>query len=351
MTQNKKTQLNPLDKNNFKKVILETQNQFQTGFELVEKYVAQIKKATQGLKGREIDCLVVAGMGGSAMPGYLMQTFLKTNFPILIHSNYGLPRQLGANPLFIISSFSGNTEETLDVLKTAGTKNYPVICFSNGGQLEKTAQKADLPYFNYKITTPGFQPRSAPPLTFTVMALVLARLGLIKDPWSTLKKTADFLARENNKILEKQGRELAQAIQGKSPIFYASYELRFAALINKIKINENSKFTAFWNYYPELDHNEFNGFKNANPKQFCIISLESPASREQNQKRIQVTNKIINDLGFKIHSVPVKGETLMEQFFYCLLSGDWLSYYLALDLGQDPTPVDMVEMLKKELKK
>ncbi|MEA3273458.1 MAG: SIS domain-containing protein [Patescibacteria group bacterium] len=327
-----------IDKNNLRQVIIDTPNQFIKGLEVAGNIGLQEK----------FDSIVVCGMGGSAMPGYLLKTIAKVRVPVFVHTSYGIPSSLTKNPLFFISSFSGNTEETIAAYDEA-KKNYSVIGFSNGGKLAEKCQADDTPSVTYNVTDKFFQPRCALALAFSAMAKVAANSNLIDEVDVSLKNVASFLEQSIEAGLEKDGQAVAGKIKRRIPIFYASYESRYVAMINKIKVNENAKLPAFWNYYPELNHNEFNGYLNGAPDSFAVISLQDPKTHPQNIKRDQITNDLLTKMGYSVVCIKAKGISMFQRFFYLLTYGDWIAYYLAISINQDPTPVKMVEELKKKL--
>ena len=327
-----------IDKNNFREDILNTHTQFEQGIKLA----GNIKIENTGF-----DSIVFCGLGGSQMPGYFLQSYFPLKIPVINYNNYGIPQAFTKNPLFIISSFSGNTEETLSSYEAAEKNGFKKIVFFNGGKLEKLAKKNNDIYVKYNFNKPGFQPRCATPAATSAMAATLENSGLLKNTISELKYTDEFLEK-NQKQAKEAGKRIAEIIKSRIPLFYASYKHRFLALINKIKINENSKFLAFSNFYPELNHNEMNGYQNDRPHRFLIISLEDPAEKE-NYKRAKITNDLLRKRGYEIENIELKGDTDLKKVFYGFHIGDWISYYFAIENNQDPNPVDMVEEFKKQI--
>jgi glucose/mannose-6-phosphate isomerase len=119
-------------------------------------------------------------------------------------------------------------------------------------------------------------------------------------------------------------------------------------MIWKIKINENAKTPAFWNFFPELNHNEMVGFTLPQAK-FTVVMLRDSDDHPKNKKRFEVTAGLLREKGVSVEIVEMPGETVFEKMFGSILIADFTSYYLALEYGQDPTPVNMVEQLKKML--
>jgi glucose/mannose-6-phosphate isomerase len=148
--------------------------------------------------------------------------------------------------------------------------------------------------------------------------------------------------------LEIIGKELAEKFFHKTPIIYSTDKYRSLAMIFKIKINENAKTPAFWNYFPELSHNEMVGFT-LPQADFHVLTLADSEEHPQNKKRIAITSDLFKERGIDMTIFEIKGTEIFSKIFSTLLLGDWTSYHLALAYGQDPTPVEMVEDLKKRL--
>ncbi|MBD3245301.1 MAG: hypothetical protein GF335_04920 [Candidatus Moranbacteria bacterium] len=320
-----------------------------------KQFKKAIKEAGDAKTHRsDYDSLVLCGMGGSAMPGYLLDLIDNLDIPVFIHRNYGVKKKLTQNPLFIVSSFSGNTEETLKAYEEAKKSSYDLICFSNGGKLMEKCQKDNFQSIFYNVLQENFQPRFALPLAFACMFQVLENSGIIKDDENSLIKTAEFLKNLDQKEIQKHCFGIALEIKNTTAIFYCPYHFRYLAMINKIKINENSKLPAFWNFYPELNHNEMNGFENGQPGNFKLVSFQDndygAFDEQKNLKRAQITNNLLTKFKYNVIVQEIEGKNQLEKIFYTLHLGDWISYYLAILNNQDPTPVNLVEAFKKELK-
>lgn len=147
---------------------------------------------------------------------------------------------------------------------------------------------------------------------------------------------------------EESGQALAKKLVGTTPVIYSTVRYKSVAMIWKIKINENAKTPAFWNFFPELNHNEMVGFTLPQAK-FTVVMLQDPDDHPKNRKRFEVTAGLLREKGVAVEVVEMPGETVFERMFGSILIADFASYYLALEYGQDPTPVDMVEQLKKML--
>jgi glucose/mannose-6-phosphate isomerase len=334
------TKIKELDHSNLRQVILDSPQQLLRGIELAEKI-----KVTGNFSR-----LVISGMGGSALPGDLLKMYLsrldETSLEIYLNRTYSLPPQSFQNSLNFFASYSGNTEEALSCLNEALAKNLsPIIGFSTGGELGKIFQKNNLPL----ITLPsGIEPRCATGYFFSSMLRVLADSGLIKDETPKLFEAVQKLKKEEA-IIEELGKDIAQKIKGCTPIIYASDFFCPLAMIWKIALNENAKTPAFYNVYPELNHNEMVGYT-LPQSQFHILTILNKQDHPQNQKRMHITAELLKEKNIETTFIEIPDEHIFTTIFYTLILGEWISYYLALEYDQDPTPVVMVEKLKDLLK-
>lgn len=331
------------DNSNVREMILNSYKQFGVGIKIVE----QLK-----FKKRKYDKVIISGMGGSGWPGDVIRTYLELKkeikIPITVNSVYSLPDQTTKNSLIFISSYSGNTEEPLSVYKEALKKKLSMVGFCVGKKLEKMCLKDKIPFVKYPDDGPTFQPRFATGYTFSSMLTVLANLGIIKNQSKDILSLEKYL-KKIIPSLENQGKELAQKLFNKIPIIYSSDEFKIVARTWTIKFSENSKTLAFWNYFPELNHNEMNGYANIKGKNFFTIILKSNTSHPRIIKRADVTAQIIKERGGEVEILNMLGKNVLEKMFSSIVLGDWTSYYLALLNNQDPTPVDMVEEFKKRM--
>ncbi len=329
------------DKENEEKlrqIILHYPQQLEKGLNFSKKVILANKKNYSNL--------IICGMGGSALPGDLLISYLENcnlasfNLPILISRSYSLPSLATKNSLVFICSYSGNTEETIACFEKALQIKATIIAFSSGGKIQEIARKNNLPWINTKIDFPSFQPRYAATYVFSAMLGVLTNLDLS----AKIKK----LPKIKSSLLEPEGKRLAQKIAGKTPIIYSSNKFKVVAKNWKIKINENAKTPAFWNYFPELNHNEMVGFTLPQGK-FFVINLLDNKDHPQIIKRIQITSTLYQKKGIETEIIKLKGASFLEKMLWGIVLGDWTSFYLASQYDQDPIPVKMVEDLKKRL--
>ncbi len=324
---------NNIDKSNMREVILQTPGQFIKGLDLAKdiKIDGQFKN------------IVICGVGGSALPGDLINSLTNPSVPVYIHRNYDLPTIANQDSLIICISYSGNTEETISALQQAIKNNYKTIGLSSGGQIEKICEENKLPFV--KIPS-GIQPRSATGYIFSIIAGILTNCEIIKDISEIIKQTVEQLESTNNN-LEQQGMLIAKKIAGKIPLIYASDNLQSIAKIWKIKFNENSKIPAFYNYFPELNHNEMVGFTNTKmSSNFYVLMMKDNNDHQSIIKRIDLLTNILTSKGIKNEIIDIADGSQIFKTLSSLLLGDWISYYVAINSKVDPTPVDIVEEFK-----
>lgn len=329
-------EINPLDKFNMKLII--------------QSFPAQLTEelAVSGtLPHYKPSSIILCALGGSALPGNIIGSYFQEmgiNLPLMIHRDYGLPRTISENPLVICVSYSGNTEETLSAFKEALEKKLKVVAVSSGGQLEIMAKDNNIPWI--KIPR-GIQPRCATGYLFQAMVNILHFCGCFLAP--DFKTLADELSQQDKK-LEEEGKNLSEKINGNILLIYASSRFKHIARLWKIKFNENSKTPAFYNYFPELNHNEMMSFSNAPHEKFCAIILRSTEDHPRNLKRMRLSAEILQEKGITTNFVDIPTGNYLSAVFQALILGDWTSYYLALKKNIDPSPVEIGEEFKKKMK-
>jgi glucose/mannose-6-phosphate isomerase len=336
---------NTLDKYNLRQVILEAVDQIDYKYEVVNlPSVINIK----------FDNIIINGMGGSALPAELLsETFSQytedgTQYPVYINRDYNSSKYITDTSLILAISYSGNTEETLSAYENAINDGRVVIAMAAGGALIERARELNQPYVVIPNPSPDFQPRYATLYILKAIIEVLIKFGILADV--ARDKIVSLVSAVKPQDFESQGQALASLIKGKTPVIYATYEYKLAAHLWKIKINENSKTPCFWNYIPELNHNEMVGFTNPQAE-FQFIFLQNEVETSRNIKRFKKLTQLFESRGLAVSNivVPDFGNKLANLVAMTLI-GDWTAYYLALAYEIDPTPVDMVEEFKLLMK-
>lgn len=317
-----------------KQVIFSFPKQFEKGLKAAKNV---------GIKG-EFNKIIICGVGGSALPGSLLIDYLPDlKIPLYIHRSYGLPAQANERSLIVCISFSGNTEETISAYQKAIEKNYKVVALATAGKLREIAETNNLPIAI--VPNDCLQPRFGTGYLLAATLKILANCGIIEDKTQEILAIARKLKPE---IFEEQGEKLAKKLVNKIPVVYASNRFKSLARIWKIKFNENSKIMAFWNYFPELNHNEMVGLTNLKGN-FHFLILRDKDDNPKILKRMGLFVELAKEKSAGVDFVEIEGKNTLEKIFNCLILGDWVSYYLALEYGIDPVPVKIVEEFKKRL--
>lgn len=320
---------------------------------IIEGFPEQIKNAygievNIKLKGHP-ENIIICGMGGSGIAGELLSAYLADQgLKIPIHNvhDYSLPVYTSKNSLIIISSYSGNTEETVSLYRQALKKGHNIIIITTGGKLLEYAKDNNIPHV---IIPKGLQPRNAVAYLFFPILKILEINKLIEDQSSYIKNLLNTL-NKNAGNYDKQAVSLADELYGRIPIVYSSSLYYSVAYRWKCEFNENAKIISYSNVFPELDHNEINGFKNSKWPLHIII-LKDEYDNKRIIKRMQITKNLIKQENpdIKFTEITIKGDDLLTRMLSAIYLGDLISYYLALKYSTDPTPVEIIEKLKKEL--
>lgn len=295
---------------------------------------------------------VLIGMGGSALPADVLNDAFDDSLrtPVMISRYYSLLSPVDEQTLIIVSSFSGNTEETLVVAENLPPHSTNVVILTAGGRLADFAADRGYPLIRIpqEREPEGFQPRCSIGYMVTYLARLLANAGILKKPESTLKTIVSFLRKLD---VRAEAESVAYWFSKNIPVFYtdAKHE-RSIARIAKIKHNENAKRPAFFNSLPEANHNEMIGFSRPFGR-FAFLYLRDTASHPRIHQRFDVMQRVFSEkhLDYSFREWTIPGSAKAEKIFAALMFLDWCSYTLALLDGVDPTPVKLVEDFKKAL--
>lgn len=302
----------------------------------------------------DIKNIVFAGMGGSGWPAFYVKSWPGVNVPFEINRDYSIPKYVNENTLFIASSYSGNTEETLSALETAEMRHAQIAVITAGGKLKEIALSKKYPL--YELPS-GSQPRMMSFYFIVALVDLFTPFGLVDSQAAgELKTISEWLKGEISELgplvpLSKNpAKQLALELMGKTVVVYSGPLLGPVANKMKICLNENAKNLAWWNEYPEFSHNEFIGWS-SHPlkKSFAVVEIRSNLEHKRVQKRFKITEKMLSGKRPHPFAIEPKGDILPKQIFYSSVFGDFVSIYLALLNGVDPTPVDLVEKFKKAL--
>lgn len=301
--------------------------------------------------------IVVCGLGGSAIGGDLVRSYLtyRISVPFYVCRHYLIPEFVNQATLCIISSYSGNTEETLAAFDEAKKRGALILAITSNGKLKKMAS-AD----GFKVITipPGFPPRAALGYSFVPMLTALSRMGFFEDINPDIEAAIPFLEKNVGRLsigsAENPAMFAAEKMYGKIPLIYSGQDYMDAVAVRfKGQICENAKQLAFFNFFPEFNHNELVGWglmESMKDKLYAVI-LKDNDDHERVAIRMQIVARIIREKGVEVLEYESSGPNLLARIFSLIQFADFTSLYLALLNKIDPTPVKVIDYLKGELEK
>ena len=303
-----------------------------------------------------IQNIVIAGMGGSAIGGDIVAILEEQNIkiPYLVCRDYNVPKWVNSNSLVICSSYSGNTEETISAFHKSKDRGASICGITTGGKLLKLLENHKKDYV--KIPK-GLQPRAAVAFSFIPIIKLIEKIGLFnsnlkfwfEETVNTLNNNRVYYGSEGNK---NPVYLLANKLYKKIPIIYSdSSTMRVNAVRLKGQLNENGKMLAYFNELPELNHNEIVGWQNNQEifEHLCVLWLEDESDTSRTKIRKKITESILNETNISQYSIKVEGDSFQERFLNMVHFGDWLSYWCAILHKTDPSPVKKIVRLKNEL--
>ena len=302
--------------------------------------------------------VIVAGVGGSAIGGELMGDLIsKEGSPLVtVCRDYRLPPYLSADSLVIISSYSGNTEETVAAFQDAIERGAKVVAVTTGGRLLELAERAGVPVF--RVDYEG-EPRTALGYSFLVPLAMLQNLGLIAGSDEAVLEATEVLYSLGHSLEpltptnDNPAKELALTLQGKLIVIYGGGMLCGVARRWKTQFNENAKTWAFVELLPEAGHNAIAGlgWPRAMGRKACGVLLNTLSLHPRIKQRYQVIEELLGRAGVECRTVDGVGQSHLAQILSAVMFGDFTSYYLALLNGEDPSPVPALDYLKSVLRK
>lgn len=307
----------------------------------------------------DVDHVVFCGMGGSGLVGDVVVAVGTATLPlpIVVLKQYRIPAFVGARSLVFAVSCSGDTDETVGMASAAAEAGAHLVTISDGGALEGIGQAHGAIHFPVGADVPG--PRFALGAMLAPAVVTLFKLGMLPEAHAGLVRAQQQLAHRRDACVpevdggKNPARELARRIDRTVPLVYGRGGLgAVAALRWKQSVNENAKAPAFWNQYPELDHNEICGWGqhgDVTRQLFTLVELEHGLDDPRLAARSAATRAMVEETVVQILTVSAAGEGRLAQLLDLIYVGDWTSVYLALQNDVDPGPIDAIAQLKSTL--
>jgi glucose/mannose-6-phosphate isomerase len=295
-------------------------------------------------------------MGGSAIGGDIVRRFAlsESKVPVRVHRDYGLPAFVDESTLVIASSYSGNTEETLSAFTEALGNGSGKLVIASGGKLKQLADQECIPAFVIDYKAP---PRAAFPHSLIPLVGIFQKLGLLGDKSADLREALDILNKlsidfiETRPLASNPAKQLAAKLWGRIAVIYGAEILSEVARRWKGEFNENSKAWAFFENFPELNHNAVVGyeFPPEAKERIFVLMLRSSLLRPRNLLRYEVTARLLSKAGISYEFAEATGKSALSQVLSLVLLGDYASFYLSMLNRVDPTRVDAIDFIKQYL--
>ena len=317
----------------------------------------QITKAAQLPPAyADVRNITLAGMGGSAIGGDFAASLLADDLliPMSIHRDYGLPRYVGRDSLVIVSSYSGNTEETLSSFQEAQKRGAKVLALTTGGKIGELARAASYPVvtFSYKA-----QPRAALGYSLGLVLGCLVKMGFVRDLGADIDAALSDLAKIEERVHEgaraNDAKRLAAELYGRVIFAYGAGVMGVMARRVKGQWNENAKNWSAFDVMSELNHNAVVGFSRPPIARdaLTVLLLRSDRDNPRHKVRFDVTAQLLDRASVQHKTLRFGGQNMLSEVLQTVMFTDYVTFYLALLNGADPSEVRSIDLLKDRLAK
>jgi len=305
---------------------------------------------------RQVNQIVILGMGGSAIGADLLRTVVEREctVPISVHRNYGLPAFVDRFSLVMACSYSGNTEETLTGFESALQRRAKLVAVTTGGELARQAQLHGVPLYRYDYPA---QPRAALGYSLIPLLEFVQRLGFIGDRSADMAEAVAVMRAWQAEIKESvpsatnAAKQLALKLYQKLPVVYGAEHLSEVARRWKGQFNENAKSWGIYDVLPELNHNTVAGyaFPQELPRLAHVVMLTSALNHPRVRVRFDITRDLLAQHGFACDTVEARGHSPLAQMLSTVHLGDYVSYYLSVLYDVDPWTIASIQFVKERL--
>ena len=322
--------------------------------ELISGFTQQLKRAIEigenakiGKNKFPIRNILISGLGGSGIGGTIITNVLRDDIsvPIIVNKEYQIPAFVSENTLVIISSYSGNTEETLSALMQAFKKNAQIVCITSGGLVQEYAETNDIDFINIDGGSP---PRAAFGQSFVQLLYILHYLNILENGFKQYLQDAITLLDKEEEEIKKEAMDVAKRLNQKIPVIYSAAKFEGVSIRFRQQINENAKMLCWHHVVPEMNHNELVGWRERN-ENMAVVFIRNNKDFERNQERIEFTKEVVAQYASDVLEIYSKGEYDLVRSLYLIHLTDWVSYYLAELKGVDAVEVDVIGKLKNKL--
>jgi len=325
--------------------------------DLVGRFANQLKEALDiGEKYKFNDHLnfvpenvLITGLGGSGIGGTITAEIVAAEcpVPITVNKDYFLPAFVGKDSLVIVSSYSGNTEETLYAMEEAMKRKAVIVCVTSGGKIAEIAKENKLDLI---LIPPGMPPQSCLGYSLTQLFFILKNFNLIKFDFKSQIKASIELIKKEEASIKKEATAITEFLFKKIPVIYAVDGYNGVATRIRQQLNENSKTLCWHHVIPEMNHNELVGWAGGN-ETIAVLLLRNKSDFSRSQARIEINKKVFQKYTPHVYELWSKGSSQLEQSLYLIHVTDWVSCYLAERNSVDASEINVINELKGALAK
>jgi glucose/mannose-6-phosphate isomerase len=321
---------------------------------LIEEFAGQIERGLEIYKASSIQAVwgkftnvVISGLGGSGIGGTIIRDLSAgfSNIPVLVNKEYGIPAFVGPTTLFIASSYSGDTEETLAAVEKAIEKKAHIICITSGGKLSSIAREHGLDLI---MIPGGSPPRANLGYSLTQLIGIFSSAGFLPPAYfNDLAGCIGFLKTKESEIITK-AKQITSEVLGKRIIIYSDASNEGVAVRFRQQLNENSKELCGHHVVPEMNHNELVGWT-ARTDTEAVIFIRNTTDHPRNQYRFEINKGIVSGYCPTVIEIWGEGNNPVERTMYTIHLVDWISYFLAESKGVDIMDIKVIDYLKTKL--
>ena len=324
--------------------------------ELIENFAKQLEEGLiigENVKfarySKPLSNVLIVGMGGSGIAGTIISELVsgEAQIPILVSKTYFLPECVNEKSLVVISSYSGNTEESIEAMKLAEKRGAKIVCITSGGKILDIAKQKKMDHI---VIPGGIPPRAGFAYSLVSMFYILYNFKIISNKFKQDFKASILLLKKEEKKIQQIARGVAETLLGRLPIIYASAGHEGVSVRFRQQLNENAKVLAWHHTIPEMNHNELVGWTKKDHN-LAVVIFRNESDYSRIKHRINFVTKIISKYTPNIIEIHSKGRSVIEKAMYHIHLGDWASALLAEMKKVDVNDIEVIESLKASLQR
>lgn len=322
---------------------------------MIGRFTAQIQEAIEIGRNAslaptsvEVKNIYIVGMGGSGIGGDFVAQMIRSScqVPFISGKDYSIPAYIDRHTLAIISSYSGNTEESLIALEQIEKRGARIICISSGGKLLDHAREKGYDFI--QVPSGWSSPRACLGYSVIQQLYILEKLGLISKLFEDELIASTELINNLSDEIKSTAKSVAELIHKKTAVIYSTSRTEPAAIRLRQQLNENAKDLCWHHVVPEMNHNELVGWKKRR-EDLTVVVLRNEDDFNKNQQRMNIMQEVIKPLCHEYIELYSKGDSAIEKLLYFVHLGDWISWYLANLREMDTIEIDVIDYLKEKL--